>query len=145
MSHSHNLYLSYEFHQKSNKPLIDIGAFMSIMSTLLSIFFYNFACHFESHINKQNFNNILEPFISNMNTLLFHFSFSFQLVTYNDCQWDIHICLQYMSYIIPQIKYLLITSCKQVSPLIVLSINTPKPTRGLDVLSISPFLVIDDK
>jgi len=51
MSHSHNLYLSYEFHQKSNKPLIDIGAFMSIMSTLLSIFFYNFACHFESHKN----------------------------------------------------------------------------------------------
>ena len=26
-------------------------------------------------------------------------------------------------------------SCKQVSPLIVLSINTPKPTRGLDALS----------
>ena len=25
-----------------------------------------------------------------------------------------------------------------------LSINTPKPTRGLDALSISPFLVIDD-
>ena len=50
---THNLYLSYEFHQKSNKPLIDIGAFMSIMSTLLSIFFYNFACHFESHINSQ--------------------------------------------------------------------------------------------
>src|SRR6185369_16732144 len=49
-----------------------------------------------------------------------------------------------MSYIIPQIKYLLIISCKQVSPLIVLSINTPKPTRGLDALSISPFLVIDD-
>ena len=35
-------------------------------------------------------------------------------------------------------------SCKQVSSLIVLSINTPKPTRGLDALSISPFLVIDD-
>ena len=50
-----------------------------------------------------------------------------------------------MSYIIPQIKYLLIISCKQVSPLIVLSINTPKPTKGLDALSISPFLVIDDK
>ena len=28
-------------------------------------------------------------------------------------------------------------SCKQVSPLIVLSINTPKPTRGLDALSIN--------
>src|SRR6185503_9635770 len=40
-----------------------------------------------------------------------------------------------MSYIIPQIKYLLIISCKQVSPLIVLSINTPKPTKGLDALS----------
>ena len=26
-----------------------------------------------------------------------------------------------------------------------LLINTPKLTRGLDVLSISPFLVIDDK
>jgi len=26
-----------------------------------------------------------------------------------------------------------------------LSINTPKPTRGLDALSISPFLVIDNK
>ena len=37
-----------------------------------------------------------------------------------------------------------IISCKQVSPLIVLSINAPKPTRGLDALSISPFLVIDD-
>jgi len=59
--------------------------------------------------------------------------------------WDIHNCLQYMSYIISQIKYLLIISHKQVSPLIVLSINIPKPTRGLDVLSISPFLVIDDK
>jgi len=43
-----------------------------------------------------------------------------------------------MSYIIPQIKYLLIISCKQVSPLIVLSINTPKPTRGLDALSVGP-------
>jgi len=50
-----------------------------------------------------------------------------------------------MSYIIPQIKYLLIILCKQVSPLIVLSINTPKPTNGLDALSIYPFLVIDDK
>ena len=40
-----------------------------------------------------------------------------------------------MSYIITQIKYLLIISCKQVSPLIVLSINTPKPTKGLDALS----------
>ena len=49
-----------------------------------------------------------------------------------------------MRYIIPQIKYLLIISCQQVSSLIVLSINTPKPTRGLDALSISPFLVIDD-
>jgi len=31
-----------------------------------------------------------------------------------------------------------------VSPLIVLSINPPKHTRGQDALSISPFLVIDD-
>ena len=50
MSHSHNLCLSYESHHKLNKPFIDIGAFMSTMNTLLSIFFYNFACHFESHI-----------------------------------------------------------------------------------------------
>ena len=42
------------------------------------------------------------------------------------------------------INFLLIISCKQVSPLIVLSDNAPKPTRGLDALSISPFLVIDD-
>ena len=52
--------------------------------------------------------------------------------------WDIHNCLQYMSYIISQIKYLLIISRKQVSLLIVLSINTPKPTRGLDALSEGP-------
>jgi len=31
-----------------------------------------------------------------------------------------------------------IISCKQVSPLIVLSINAPKPTRGLDALSNCP-------
>ena len=49
------------------------------------------------------------------------------------------------NFINPWIKYLLIISCKQVSPLIVLSINTPKPTRGPDALSISPFFVIDDK
>ena len=48
-------------------------------------------------------------------------------------------------YIDSQIKYLLIISCQQVSSLIVLSINTPKPNGGLDALSISPFLVIDDK
>src|SRR6185312_8306397 len=51
LSHSHNLCLSYESHHKLNKPFIDIGAFMSTMNTLLSIFFYNFACHFESHKN----------------------------------------------------------------------------------------------
>ena len=48
--------------------------------------------------------------------------------------WDIHNCLQYMSYIISQIKYLLIISRKQVCPLIMLSINTLKPTRSLDAL-----------
>ena len=31
-----------------------------------------------------------------------------------------------------------------ISPLIMVSINPPKPTRGLDALLISPFLVIDD-
>ena len=88
-----------------------------------------FTCHFESHHrSKQAFANT-RAFISIMNTLLY-FPFLVLLVTYNDCQWDIHICLQYMSYIIPQIKYLLIISCKQVSPLIVLSINAPKPTRA---------------
>ena len=49
------------------------------------------------------------------------------------------------NFINPWIKYLLIISCKQVSPLIVLAIYTPKPTRGLDALSISLFFVIDDK
>jgi hypothetical protein len=32
-----------------------------------------------------------------------------------------------------------------ISHLIKLSFNTPKSTRGLDALSISPFLVIDEK
>ena len=33
---------------------------------------------------------------------------------------------------------------KLVRPLMVLSFNSPKPTKGLDVLTISPFLMIDD-
>jgi hypothetical protein len=36
------------------------------------------------------------------------------------------------------------TLSKWVRPLIMLSYNHPKPTKGLDALAISPFLVIDD-
>ena len=43
-----------------------------------------------------------------------------------------------------EITYYLSTLSKRVSPLITLSFNHPKPTKGLDALSISPFLLIDD-
>ena len=43
-----------------------------------------------------------------------------------------------------EITYYLSILSKWVSPLITLSFNHPKPTKGLDALSISPFLVIDD-
>jgi hypothetical protein len=33
---------------------------------------------------------------------------------------------------------------KMIGSFIVVSFNSPKPTRSLDALSISPFLVIDD-
>ena len=36
------------------------------------------------------------------------------------------------------------TLSKLIRPLIVLSFNLPKPTKGLDALTISLFLVIDD-
>jgi hypothetical protein len=39
---------------------------------------------------------------------------------------------------------LLIHLTHDIRPLTKLSFNTPKSTRGLDALSISPFLVIDD-
>ena len=82
-----------------------------------------------------SFNIILEPsyhtWIPCSSIFLSHSSLSHTMIT----NWDIHNCLQYMSYIISQIKYLLIISRKQVSPLIMLSINTLKPTRGLDALS----------
>jgi hypothetical protein len=39
---------------------------------------------------------------------------------------------------------MLIHLTKDISPLIKLSFNTPKLTRGLDALSIFSFLVIDD-
>ena len=82
-----------------------------------------------------SFNTILEPsnhtWIPCSSIFLSHSSLSHTMIT----NWDIHNCLQYMSYIISQIKYLLIISHKQVSPSIMLLINTPKLTRGLDVLS----------
>ena len=86
-----------------------------------------------------SFNIILEPsyhtWIPCSSIFLSHSSLSHTKIT----NWDIHNWLQYMSYIIPQIKYMLIISCKQVSPLIVLSINTPKPTRGLDAFNLPHF------
>ena len=45
-------------------------------------------------------------------------------------------------YAITSISYS--TLSKLVRPLIMLSFNSSKPTKGLDVLTISPFLVIDD-
>ena len=109
-----------------------------------SISFYNFCLPLWVPHKLTSFNTILEPsyytWIPCSSIFLSHSSLSHTMIT----NWDIHNCLQYMSYIISQIKYMLIISHKQISPLIVLSINTPKTTRGLDVLSISPFLVIDD-
>ena len=91
-----------------------------------------FACHFESHYrSKQAFANI-RAFISIMNILLY-FPFLVLLVTYIytngintlACNtWAISFNAHFI------IKYLFIISCKQVSPLIVLSINAPKPTRA---------------
>jgi len=82
-----------------------------------------------------SFNIILEPsyhtWIPCSSIFLSHSSLSHAKIT----NWDIHNCLQYMSYIISQIKYLLIISRKQVSPLIMLLINTLKPNKGLDALS----------
>ena len=43
-----------------------------------------------------------------------------------------------------EITYYLPTLSKWVRPLIMLLFNHPKPTKGIDALSISPFLVIDD-
>ena len=86
-------------------------------------------------ISQTSFNIYIRAIVSTMNNLL-----STLLVTHiNKCQWDVNICLciWVTSFnIIFWIKFLLIISCKQISPLIVLSMNTPKPTRGLDALSI---------
>ena len=43
-----------------------------------------------------------------------------------------------------EITYYLSILSKHVRSLIMLSFNHPKPTKMLDALSISPFLVIDD-
>ena len=43
-----------------------------------------------------------------------------------------------------EMTYYLSTLSKRLRPLITLSFNHPKPTKGLDALSIFPFLVIDD-
>ena len=45
-------------------------------------------------------------------------------------------------YAINSISYS--TLSKLVRPLIILSFNSPKPTKGLDALAISLFLMIDD-
>jgi hypothetical protein len=64
------------------------------------------------------------------------------------------LCLNYIVYITThhfgfhQLPMRLPISCpalsKWVRPLITLSFNQPKPTKGLDALSISPFFMIDD-
>ena len=106
VSHSHNLYLSYEFYHKSNKPLIDIWVFMSIMNTcshfpflvLLVIYIRNKPSHIRAFISTMNtllyfllqlllatlsptktnkLQHNIRALILHMNTLLFHFSFSF--------------------------------------------------------------------
>ena len=55
VSHSHNFYLSYEFYNKSNKPLIDIWAFMSIMNTCSHFFLFCLSYTSETSLR------ILEP------------------------------------------------------------------------------------
>ena len=135
MSHSHNLCLSYEFHHKLNKPFYRYWSLHVNHEYLALNFLLQLCLPLWVPQKLTSFNIILEPsyhtWIPCSSIFLSHSSLSHTMIT----NWDIHNCLQYMSYIISQIKYLLIISHKQVSPLIVLSINTSKPTRGLDALS----------
>ena len=106
-----------------------------------SIFFYNFCLPLWVSHKLTSFNTILESsyytWIHCSSIFLSHSSLSYIMIangtyTFASNTWAIS------NFINPWIKYLLIISCKQVSPLIVLSINTPKPTRGLDALSLLP-------
>ena len=108
--------------------------YLRLCTSISHLIHKTFTCHFESHHrSKQAFANT-RAFISIMNTLLY-FPFLVLLVTYTLYQgintlacntWAISFNTHFI------IKYMFMISCKQVSTLIVLSINTPKPTRGLD-------------
>ena len=99
--------------------------------------FYNFACHFWVPHELTSFNTLelsYQTWIPCSSIFHSHSSLSHIMIANGTCTiacntWAISI------YINSQIKYMLMISCKQISHLIVLSINTPKPTRGLDALS----------
>ena len=100
-----------------------------------------FTCHFESHHKSNKPSKILEPLYQpwipcSIFLFLFclsHTHYTNRIKTLACNTWAISFNTNFIT------KFLLINSCKQVNPLIVLSINTPKPTRGLDAFNLPLF------
>ena len=100
-----------------------------------------FTCQFESHHRSNKPLQILEPLyqpwiLCSIFSSLFCLSHIYYANGVNTLACNTWAILFNTNSLI---KFLLITSCKQVSPLIVLSINAPKPTRGLDAFNLPLF------
>ena len=111
--------------------------YLSLCISISHLILKTFTCQFESHHRSNKLLQILEPLyqlwipcsIFPSLFCLSHIYYANGIITLACNIWAILFSTNFL------IKFLLIISCKQVSPLIVLSINAPKPTRGLDAFT----------
>ena len=138
---SHSFYLVCFFCKHHSSQMTSSFIFEIIHKHITS-HSQNFTCHFESHYKSNKPSQILEPLYQPWIPCSI-FSFLVLLVIYiRNKPSHIRAFISTMNTLLYFLLQLLLAT---MSHLIVLSNNTPKPTRGLDALSISPFLVIDDK